>query len=99
MASPRCPWAANSTEPSGGAIDGRHYSGAAGAGTGVGEHLAGFRDEEPVVAARAQGHPENAVRRRVANLAVGLHRPEGVARRPAGADDELPDAARRVELA
>ena len=63
-------------------------------GTGVRERLAGNRDELPVVAAGPQGQLEDAVRPRVADLAVGADRREGPRWAAGGPDHELPDPVR-----
>ncbi len=51
----------------------------------------------PVIAISAQGQLDHAVGRIVAHLAVGADQEEVVELAAAGADDELADAARRVE--
>src|SRR5215472_10797294 len=62
------------------------------AGAGVGEGLAFFGDELPVVAFGLQGEPENAEGGVVANFAVWLWFFEGAVILSAGTDDKFADA-------
>ena len=66
---------------------------------GVGERLVALRDELPVVAGGAEGQLQHAVGVVLAHLAVGLGRADAGQERAAGADHELADPARVVELA
>ena len=61
---------------------------AAAAGAGVGERRAGDRQEPPVVRARAERQPQDAVRPVVDDLARGQAPEHRVVAAPAGADDE-----------
>ncbi len=64
---------------------------------GIAERLTGYGDELPGITVGMQGQPKNAIRGSVADLAVGRDGGYGSMVGAARADDELADAASRIE--